>query len=201
MATLASDFAPDEDPANPNIVKLITNQSGRAIYFSRSLIPFDRDRQGPPAVHYLKHPGLYAYRRDFLLKYVTLPATPLEKIEQLEQLRAIEHGYAIAVVKTEVRHHGIDTRRSNMRRLWPAAREGWLELPIFRITDSRFEDAKPQAGLGWAEQAAAESLQIGNRQIRKISWQFPPRGPLNPISRRGTVSHAHYAGHPRGLRQ
>ncbi len=111
MATLASDFAPDEDPTNPNIVKLITNQNGRAIYFSRSpLDSFDRDpSQGPPAVRYLKHPGLYAHRRDFLLKYVTLPATPLEKIEQLEQLRAIEHGYAIAVVKTEVRHHGIDT--------------------------------------------------------------------------------------------
>lgn len=109
MATLASDFAADEDPTNPNIVKLILNQKGRAIYFSRSLIPFDRDKQGPPTVRYLKHPGLYAYRRDFLLKYVTLPATPLEQIEQLEQLRAIEHGYAIAVIKTKVRHHGIDT--------------------------------------------------------------------------------------------
>ncbi|MCC7203819.1 MAG: 3-deoxy-manno-octulosonate cytidylyltransferase [Phycisphaeraceae bacterium] len=107
MATLASDFAADEDPADRNIVKLVVNQRGLALYFSRSLIPCDRDGTG--AVRLLKHPGLYAYRRDFLAKYVTLPATPLEEAEKLEQLRALEHGYAIAVVKADVRHHGIDT--------------------------------------------------------------------------------------------
>jgi len=106
MATLASDFADDEDPADPNIVKVIVNQKGHAIYFSRSLIPYDRDKQN---ITPLKHPGLYAYRPAFLLEYANLPATPLEQIEQLEQLRAIEHGYKIAVVKTTVRHHGIDT--------------------------------------------------------------------------------------------
>ncbi|MCE9591835.1 MAG: 3-deoxy-manno-octulosonate cytidylyltransferase [Planctomycetes bacterium] len=113
MATLASDFAPDEDPTNPNIVKLVTATVGgrvRALYFSRSLIPFDRDKSGKNAPGKpLKHPGLYAYRRDFLLKYVTLSATPLEQTEQLEQLRALEHGYPIAVIKADVRHHGIDT--------------------------------------------------------------------------------------------
>ncbi len=114
MATLAADFAADEDPCNPNIVKLVVSRSEgpagsrlRALYFSRALIPFDRDSTG--AARPLKHPGLYAYRRDFLLKYVTLPATPCEQAEALEQLRALEHGYAIAVIKTEVRHHGIDT--------------------------------------------------------------------------------------------
>lgn len=106
MATLAADFAPDEDPADPNIVKLVVDQRGCAMYFSRSLIPFDRDRQG---VRPMKHPGLYAYRRAFLLHYVTLPPTPLEEAEKLEQLRALEHGHRIAVVKTTVRHHGIDT--------------------------------------------------------------------------------------------
>ena len=108
MATLASDFAADEDPANPNIVKLVITHGPhpRALYFSRSLIPFDRDRRG---IKPLKHPGLYAYRRDFLLHYVTLPPTPLEQAEQLEQLRALEHGFPIAVVRTTVRHHGIDT--------------------------------------------------------------------------------------------
>ncbi len=107
MATLASDFAPDEDPRDPNIVKLVVSQRGRALYFSRSLIPFPRrDGTNPPP---LKHPGLYAYRRDFLLRYVALRATPAEQSEQLEQLRALEHGYAIAVVRTVVRHHGIDT--------------------------------------------------------------------------------------------
>ncbi len=112
MATLASDFAPDEDPANPNIVKLVTaNVNGRlrALYFSRSLIPFHRDPVLTARPPYLKHPGLYAYRRDFLLRYVTLSATPLEQAEQLEQLRALEHGYPIAIIRTQVRHHGIDT--------------------------------------------------------------------------------------------
>ncbi len=111
MATLASDFAPDEDPADPNIVKLVVDQRGRAMYFSRSLIPFNRDGgpgqgAGGPC---LKHPGIYAYRRDFLLKYVTLAPTPLEQLEKLEQLRALEHGHEIAVIKTTCRHHGIDT--------------------------------------------------------------------------------------------
>lgn len=106
MATLASEFADDEDPGDPNIVKVIVNQKGHAIYFSRSLIPFDRDRQG---ITPLKHPGVYAYRSAFLLEYAALPATPLEQLEQLEQLRAIEHGHKIAVIKTAVRHHGIDT--------------------------------------------------------------------------------------------
>lgn len=106
MATLASPFADDEDPANPNIVKLVLDQRGRAMYFSRSLIPHDRDSRG---ITPLKHPGLYAYRRDFLLTYVTLPATPCEEAEQLEQLRALEHGYPIAVIQTITRHHGIDT--------------------------------------------------------------------------------------------
>jgi 3-deoxy-manno-octulosonate cytidylyltransferase (CMP-KDO synthetase) len=106
MATLASTFAPDENPADPNIVKLVMNQHQRALYFSRSLIPYDRDARGAAV---LKHPGLYAYRREFLLEYVTLPPTPLERAEQLEQLRALEHGYPIAVVRADVRHHGIDT--------------------------------------------------------------------------------------------
>ncbi len=119
MATLASPFADDEDPTNPNIVKLIVNQLGHAMYFSRSLIPHHRDAAEPAASPtsaitnhksaILKHPGLYAYRRDFLLKYVTLPATPLEEAEKLEQLRALEHGYKIAIIQTHVRHHGIDT--------------------------------------------------------------------------------------------
>jgi len=109
MATLASPFADDEDPNDPNIVKLIVDQNGHALYFSRSLIPHHRDVDTEAAPSYLKHPGLYAYRRDFLLKYVTLPATPLEEAEKLEQLRALEHGYNIAVIQTQVRHHGIDT--------------------------------------------------------------------------------------------
>jgi 3-deoxy-manno-octulosonate cytidylyltransferase (CMP-KDO synthetase) len=107
MATLGSSFAADEDARDPNIVKVVVDRFSRAIYFSRSLIPFDRDGTGLVAP--LKHPGMYAYRRAFLLTYVTLPATPLEETEKLEQLRAIEHGYRIAVIRADVRHHGIDT--------------------------------------------------------------------------------------------
>jgi len=106
MATLASPFADDEDPADPNIVKVVLNQRRQAMYFSRSLIPHDRDGQG---IRPLKHPGLYAYRREFLTTYVKLPATPAEQIEKLEQLRALEHGHAIGVAVVTTRHHGIDT--------------------------------------------------------------------------------------------
>ncbi|QDU32405.1 3-deoxy-manno-octulosonate cytidylyltransferase [Poriferisphaera corsica] len=107
MATLASDFAPNEDPSNPNIVKLITNLKGHAIYFSRSLIPHNRDGDTP--LKPLKHPGLYAYRPDFLNTYINLEPTPLENAEKLEQLRPLEHGYPIAIIKANVQHHGIDT--------------------------------------------------------------------------------------------
>jgi len=106
MGTLASPFAHDENPADPNIVKLVLDRNNRAMYFSRSLIPFDRDGMG---IRPLKHPGLYAYRREFLPVYVALEPTPNEEAEKLEQLRALEHGYAIAVVHADVRHHGIDT--------------------------------------------------------------------------------------------
>lgn len=109
MATLASPFMAGEDAGSPHIVKVVTaGREGRlrALYFSRSLIPFDRDGGGEAA---LKHPGVYAYRRAFLLKYPELAPTPLEGTEKLEQLRALEHGYPIAIVRTRVTHHGIDT--------------------------------------------------------------------------------------------
>ncbi|MFG0329006.1 MAG: 3-deoxy-manno-octulosonate cytidylyltransferase [Phycisphaerales bacterium] len=106
-ATLAASFVDDEDPSDPNIVKVVTDQRNRALYFSRSLIPFDRDRSG--AAPLLKHIGLYVYRRPFLLEYVELSETPLEIAERLEQLRILEHGHAIAVATVNARHHGIDT--------------------------------------------------------------------------------------------
>ena len=107
MATLASPFGPDEDPADPNIVKVVIDAAGCAMYFSRALIP--HCRAGPDAGRPLKHVGVYVYRRDFLLKYATLPPTPLEQAEQLEQLRVLEHGYEIAVAVTNLSFHGIDT--------------------------------------------------------------------------------------------
>lgn len=106
MATLYSRFAEGEDPIDPNIVKVIKNQHNRAIYFSRSLIPFDRDAANPVVY---KHPGLYAYRRAFLLQYPSLAPTPLEQAEKLEQLRVLEHGFSIALIPAVAPHPGIDT--------------------------------------------------------------------------------------------
>ncbi|HEX5226297.1 MAG TPA: 3-deoxy-manno-octulosonate cytidylyltransferase [Bryobacteraceae bacterium] len=105
MSTLMKAIEDPRDVADPNVVKVVTNLSGDAIYFSRSPIPFVREGAG---VHY-KHLGLYVYRRDFLLAYSGLPVGPLERMERLEQLRAIENGYRIRVVETEYESLGVDT--------------------------------------------------------------------------------------------
>lgn len=110
MATLAAPFAAHEQIADPNVVKVVVGTGGKAIYFSRSVIPYDRDRAGVgDAGSYLRHLGIYAYRRDFLLTITSLPQTPLEKLEKLEQLRALENGYTILVGKVEHTCEGIDT--------------------------------------------------------------------------------------------
>ncbi|MFG0258063.1 MAG: 3-deoxy-manno-octulosonate cytidylyltransferase [Phycisphaerales bacterium JB043] len=107
MATVGSPFEDREDPSDPNIVKVVTEQRGRALYFSRALIPHDRESSGD--VQRLKHVGLYAFRYWFLRRYVDLEPTPLERCESLEQLRVLEHGHDIAVVTMPTSHHGIDT--------------------------------------------------------------------------------------------
>jgi 3-deoxy-manno-octulosonate cytidylyltransferase (CMP-KDO synthetase) len=124
MATLAANFSSPEQVADPNIVKVIisnvastsherratSGEIGRAIYFSRSPIPYDREKSGIGKIEqYLRHIGIYAYRKEFLLKITSLPQTPLEKIEKLEQLRAIENGFDILVGKVEHTCDGIDT--------------------------------------------------------------------------------------------
>jgi len=110
MATLAAEFQNAEQIADPNIVKVITDCNNRAIYFSRAPIPYDRKESGVGNLHqYLRHIGIYAYRKEFLLKITALPQTPLEKIEKLEQLRAIENGFDILVGKVEHICDGIDT--------------------------------------------------------------------------------------------
>ncbi len=106
MATIASPFAAEEDPADPNLVKVVTGIDGRAMYFSRSPIPFDRDGEG---VEPLRHVGLYAYRRSFLASFAAWPESPLERSERLEQLRVLEHGGRIAVGIHATHAGGIDT--------------------------------------------------------------------------------------------
>jgi 3-deoxy-manno-octulosonate cytidylyltransferase (CMP-KDO synthetase) len=97
MCTSMHEVTDPQDFANPNVVKVVVDLSGLALYFSRSLIPYPRRREGHRV---FEHIGLYAYRKDFLLQYARLPQTPLEKLESLEQLRALEHGYRIRVVET-----------------------------------------------------------------------------------------------------
>jgi len=110
MATLGAGFESADQISDPNIVKVVTGVDGRAIYFSRSPIPYDRDDGGVGDVsNYLRHLGIYAYRKDFLMKFTTLPQSNLEKLEKLEQLRAIENGYSIMIGKVTHSCDGIDT--------------------------------------------------------------------------------------------
>ncbi len=110
MATLATGFASREQIADPNVVKVVVDAKTRAIYFSRSVIPYDREQAGVGDVsRYLRHIGIYAYRREFLLTITALSQTPLEKLEKLEQLRALENGYTILVGQVEHTCEGIDT--------------------------------------------------------------------------------------------
>lgn len=105
MATLKKRIERPEEAADPNVVKVVTSQDGRALYFSRSPIPYYR--AGNPL--YFKHIGLYVYRRDFLLSYSRLPVGPLERAECLEQLRALENGFSIRVAETDYESVGVDT--------------------------------------------------------------------------------------------
>lgn len=105
MTTAAAPLKEDEYD-DPSAVKVVVNQKGEALYFSRSLIPYPRNEFSVPP---LKHVGIYAYRRDFLLAYAGMKQTPLEKTESLEQLRALEMGYKIGVICIDSEDIGIDT--------------------------------------------------------------------------------------------
>jgi 3-deoxy-manno-octulosonate cytidylyltransferase (CMP-KDO synthetase) len=94
------------DRQNPNAVKVVVDRDGRALYFSRATIPFDRDGSRP---NYYKHLGLYAYRKPALDRFVTLPESSLERSERLEQLRFLENGIPIFVAETPFDSVGVDT--------------------------------------------------------------------------------------------
>ena len=99
MSTLMHSIARAEDLLDPSVVKVVTNHQGNALYFSRSLIPYPRQKIEHKV---FEHVGLYVYRKAFLLKLAGLSPTLLEQIESLEQLRVLEHGYTIRVVETKV---------------------------------------------------------------------------------------------------
>lgn len=116
MATAAHPIGSAEDLFNPNIVKVVLDARGRALYFSRAPIPWERSAFAtrpavlPKGYEALRHIGIYAFRNHFLQAYSSLPASPLEKAEALEQLRVLWHGYAIAVhVCQSVPVAGVDT--------------------------------------------------------------------------------------------
>jgi 3-deoxy-manno-octulosonate cytidylyltransferase (CMP-KDO synthetase) len=112
VSTLAVGCVPQEF-ANPNAVKVVTALDGRALYFSRATIPFDRDAIG--FTGYRKHLGIYAYRKAALERFAALPPSPLEKLERLEQLRLLENGIAIYVADAPRDTIGVDTEEDLAR--------------------------------------------------------------------------------------
>ncbi len=112
MATAKHRIANLRDIGDPNVVKVVCDTRGFALYFSRAPIPHARDvkTDGHLPNCYWRHIGIYAYRREFLLEYAAMTVTPLEKLEKLEQLRVLENGRPIAVVETEYEAIGVDTR-------------------------------------------------------------------------------------------
>ncbi len=109
MATAATPFPRDADIADPNLVKVVMASDGRALYFSRSPVPFHRDANATEAPAYHLHLGVYAYGWEFLQKLTAWPMSPLERAEKLEQLRALENGGSIHVIKVDRATNGIDT--------------------------------------------------------------------------------------------
>lgn len=109
IATLVQPFGKDEDPAGPDTVKVVADTNQNALYFSRSIIPYIRNKSCDALYPYLKHVGMYGYRVDVLKQICTLPPSPLEQYESLEQLRWMENGFTIRVKLTEYSNYGVDT--------------------------------------------------------------------------------------------
>ncbi len=107
VGSLMRRFDHPAEAQNPNAVKVVTNQRGKALYFSRSLIPYRRDEE--VIVHYYLHVGVYAFRKNALMAFTTWPPSELEKAEKLEQLRFLENGVDIYLAETDYRNIAIDT--------------------------------------------------------------------------------------------
>lgn len=109
MATVIKKLENEEDFLNPSVVKVVTDRNGIALYFSRHAIPFNREEKDFSDLVVYKHLGIYAYRKDFLIKFNELPFSSLEQTEKLEQLRVLEAGYKIKTVETDFETIGVDT--------------------------------------------------------------------------------------------
>lgn len=130
MITAAHPFGDPSEAASPHQVKVVIARDGRALYFSRSPIPFQRD--GATPVRILRHQGIYGFRREVLLQFVKWKTSPLERAESLEQLRALENGVSVHVLVTKHGSPGVDT---------PA--DG---VALERMLARRVEPARPRAG-------------------------------------------------------
>jgi 3-deoxy-manno-octulosonate cytidylyltransferase (CMP-KDO synthetase) len=139
VATTCEDISDAADVLSPDVVKVVSDAHGRALYFSRAPVPYPRDaarrhgslaaalREEPELLSlFAKHTGLYVYRRDFLLRYAGWPQGELERAESLEQLRALERGAIIAVVRTDERSIGVDTEEDleRVREIFEAEARG-----------------------------------------------------------------------------
>ena len=109
VATIIKRIEDEKEISDANVVKVVFDKKGQALYFSRCSIPFIREEEPGMRVHY-KHIGLYGYTKDFLFTFKNLPPSKLEKLEKLEQLRILENGYPIRVIETKYETIGVDTR-------------------------------------------------------------------------------------------
>ena len=124
MSTLRRRITDDSELRNPNVTKVVVDRGGYALYFSRAPIPFARAGSAPAAAW--RHVGLYVYRRGCLLELASLPPTPMERAEALEQLRALEHGIRIKAIETQHDSIGVDTPDDleRVRQVLASARTG-----------------------------------------------------------------------------
>jgi 3-deoxy-manno-octulosonate cytidylyltransferase (CMP-KDO synthetase) len=134
LGTLAAVITDHHEIRDPNVVKVVVDRQGYALYFSRAPIPWDRERwsgiqssAGREGGPWYKHIGLYVYRRDFLLDFAAMPQTRLEMCEKLEQLRALEHGHRIRVVFTERGSLGVDIP-DDLSKILQRIEEGGISL-------------------------------------------------------------------------
>jgi 3-deoxy-manno-octulosonate cytidylyltransferase (CMP-KDO synthetase) len=135
MTTAKTLIGSAEEWTNPNVVKIVTNAAGFALYFSRASIPYPHEgqgeRNGGQVAWGYRHLGLYVYRRDFLLKFARLRPVPLERTEGLEQLRALTHGYGIRVVEVDEPSVEVDTPEDLTKA--QAYLSGWRAVPSARL--------------------------------------------------------------------
>ncbi len=129
VGTLAREVKDPAELTDPNTVRVVVDRKGYALYFSRATIPYVRDSSSPEEwlarCTFYNHIGLYVFRRSFLLKYATLPHTPLEQAEKLEQLRILEHGYRVRVGITNTVPLCVDTPEDLERVREEVRRRGW----------------------------------------------------------------------------